>query len=99
MDAFQLYSDLIASNIENGEAACLALAKTKGYHLASDDAKNPFLRKAIQLIGKERILKTEDLLLACIRNGLITVAQADEYKAIMADNNYTMPFKSFVEFA
>lgn len=98
MDEFQLYNDLVASGIERGEAACLTLAKTRGYHLASDDARNPFLRKAIELIGEERILKTEDLLLECIRNGLITVAQADEYKAIMADNHYTMPFESFQKF-
>ena len=78
------------------EAACLALAATVGCHIASDEKKR-FRRKAIELIGEARILGTEDLLLEAIRYGHITVAQADGYKVVLAENRYTMPFASFAE--
>jgi predicted nucleic acid-binding protein len=44
-----------------GESACLALAMTGGFHIASDE-KRRFRRKAIELIGEARILTTEFLL-------------------------------------
>lgn len=95
MDALELFGDL-RDLMGRGEAACLALAATAGYHLASDEKKR-IRRKAIELIGEERILRTEDLLLEAIRCGRITVAQADEYKAVLAVNSYAMPFTSFAE--
>lgn len=95
MDALALFGDL-RDLMGRGEAACLALAATTGCHLASDEKKR-FRRKAIELIGEERILRTEDLLLEAIRCGRITVAQADEYKAVLAGNRYAMPFASFAE--
>lgn len=95
MDALALFAEL-RDLMGCGEAACLAVAATTGCHLASDE-KRRFRRKAIELIGEERILRTEDLLLEAIRCGHITVAQADEYKAVLAGNRYTMPFASFAE--
>lgn len=95
MDALALFGEL-RDLMGRGEAACLALAATTGCHLASDENKR-FRRKAIELIGEERILRTEDLLLEAIRCDRITVAQADQYKAVLAVNRYTMPFASFAE--
>jgi hypothetical protein len=40
-----------------GEAACLALVATGGFHIVSDEKKR-FKRKAIELIGEARILRT-----------------------------------------
>lgn len=95
LDALALFGDL-RDLMGRGEAACLALAATVGCHIASDEKKR-FRRKAIELIGETRILGTEDLLLEAIRYGRITVAQADGYKVVLAENRYTMPFASFAE--
>jgi predicted nucleic acid-binding protein len=95
LDALALFGDL-RDLMGRGEAACLALAATAGYHLASDEKKR-FRRKAIELIGEARILGTEDLLVEAIRCGRITVAQADGYKRVLAENRYMMPFASSAE--
>lgn len=95
MDGLELFGNL-RDLMGRGEAACLALAATTGCYLASDERKR-FRRRAIELIGEERILRTEDLLLEAIRCDRMTVAQADEYKAVLAGNRYVMPFASFAE--
>lgn len=98
MDTFQLFSELDKTNrIGVGEAACLALAKTKSYLLASDDKKKPFLPKAIDLIGKEKILHTEDLIVMAIRSNLIKVSQADKCKVILEREGCSFAFMSFAE--
>ena len=95
LDALALFGDL-RDLMGRGEAACLALAATAGCHLASDEKKR-FRRKAIELIGEARILGTENLLVEAIRCGRITVAQADSYILLLAENRFTMPFASFAE--
>ena len=95
LDTLALFGDL-RDLMGRGEAACLALAATAGCHLASDEKKR-FRRKVIELIGEARILGTEDLLAEAIRCGRITVAQADSFKLVLAENHYTMPFASFAE--
>ena len=95
LDALTLFGDL-RDLMGRGEAACLAVAATTGCHLASDEKKR-FRRKAIELIGETRIVRTEDLLVEAIRCGVRTVAQADEYKLVLAASRYTMPFSSFGE--
>jgi predicted nucleic acid-binding protein len=95
LDALTMFGEL-RDLMGRGEAACLALAATGGFHLASDEKKR-FRRKAIELIGEARILGTEDLLLEAIRCGHITVAQADGYKRVLAEKRYVMPFASFAE--
>ena len=95
MEAKTLFANL-RDLMGRGEAACLALAATTGCHLASDEKKR-FRRKAIELIGEGRIVRTEALLLAAIRCGRRTVAQADEYKAVLAANRYAMPFATFAD--
>jgi len=96
IDALGLYGELI-DLMGRGEAACLAFAATSGCNLASDEKKR-FRSKAIELIGEDRILRTEDLLLAAIRCKAISVAQADEYKEILESNQYKMSFTSFSDF-
>ena len=95
MEALVLFGDL-RDLMGRGEAACLAVAATTGCYLASDEKKR-FKRKAIELIGEARILRTEDLLMEAIRCGRLTVAQADECKLVLASNRYAMPFASFAE--
>jgi predicted nucleic acid-binding protein len=79
-----------------GEAACLALAATSGWHIASDEKKR-FRRRAMELIGESRILRTESILVEAIRQGRISVAQADGLKATLEASRYSMPFASFAE--
>lgn len=95
LDTLTLFGEL-RDLMGRGEAACLAVAATTGCHLASDEKKR-FRRKAVELIGEARIVRTEDLLVEAIRCGKRTVAQADEYKAILAANRYAMPFSSFAD--
>jgi predicted nucleic acid-binding protein len=95
LDALTLFGDL-RDLMGRGEAACLAVAATTGCHLASDEKKR-FRRKAIELIGEARIVRTEDLLVEAIRCGRRTVAQADAYKLVLAANRYAMPFSSFAD--
>ena len=71
MDALSLFADL-RDVMGRGEAACLALAKTGGFRIASDEKKR-FRRRAIELIGESRILRTEMLLLEAIRRKQISV--------------------------
>lgn len=78
----------------HGEAACLALASTSGWMVASDE-KRRFRREALRLIGEARLVGTATLLRHAIKAGLITVAQADQFKAVLEANRFAMPFASF----
>jgi|APFre7841882630_1041343.scaffolds.fasta_scaffold03552_3 predicted nucleic acid-binding protein len=93
MESLQLFAEL-RDMMGRGEAACLALAATMGCHIASDEKKR-FRRRAVELIGEERIVRTEGILLEAIRQGRISVAEADGFKEALAANRYSMPFQSF----
>jgi hypothetical protein len=80
----------------DGEAACLALAATTRSHIASDEKKR-FRRRAVELIGEARILRTQQILLEAIRRNHLSVQQADMHKVTLAANNYALPFTSFAE--
>ena len=95
MESLQLFADL-RDVMGMGEAACLALAATRGCHIASDEKKR-FRRRAVELIGEERIVRTEGLLLEAIRQGRISVVEADRFKAVLAANRYSMSFQSFAD--
>ena len=73
--ALPLFAEL-RGTVGQGEAACLALTATGGFHIASDEKKR-FRRKAIELIGEARILRTEFLLLEAIRRDRITIQAAE----------------------
>jgi predicted nucleic acid-binding protein len=95
IEALQLFG-VLRDIMGLGEAACLALAATAGFHIASDEKKR-FRKRAIELIGEERILRTESLLLEAIRRDCISVADADRFKAVLETKRYTMSFASFSE--
>lgn len=79
-----------------GEASCLALAKGNGWIVASDE-KGAFRREASRLVGAAGIITTVDIYVLSIHAGLLTVAQADSAKAILAANRFALPFGSFEE--
>jgi predicted nucleic acid-binding protein len=95
MESLQLFAEL-RDVMGMGEAACLALAATRGCHIASDEKKR-FRRRAVELIGEQRIVRTEGILLTAIRQGRISVAEADGFKAVLAASRYAMSFGSFSE--
>ena len=96
IDTLRLFSQL-RDIMGKGESACLALAYSSGYHLASDE-KRLFRRKALELVGPERILRTEDFIAAGIRASRFSIAEADFFKQVLAKNKYAMKFASFSEF-
>lgn len=89
----ELFAEL-SSVLGIGESACLALAEVKGWYVASDERRK-FLRMAEQRLGQGRIINTPGTYLLAIRQGLLTVRQADEDKRILAENRFQMGFSSF----
>ena len=77
-----------------GEAACLALAVTKGWMVASDE-KRRFRREVLERIGAARIVDTASLLRRAISMELVSVAEADGFKAVLETRRFVMPFASF----
>ena len=79
-----------------GEAACLSLAQTRGWLVASDE-RRVFRREAIARLGAGRIINTAGILLIAIRAGVITVVEADRLKAELERHRFRMTFASFRE--
>ena len=93
IDGLAIFADLVRI-MGRGEAACLALAETQGWYIASDE-KGPFRREALARLGQGRILTTAGLIVLAIRGGVLTVEQADAIKAVLEANRFRMAFTSF----
>ncbi len=93
--AIDLYAEL-ALVMGSGEAACLALAVTENWIVASDE-KRRFRREARDRLGEGRILTTPGLILLAIRAGIMTVEEADQAKAVLETKRFNMAFASFHE--
>jgi predicted nucleic acid-binding protein len=91
--ALSLYAELVAT-LGKGEAACLSLAVTKGWMIASDEKKK-FRREVLARIGADRLLNTPGLLLLAIRLGVLSVAEADAALQVLASHRFKVKFKSF----
>ena len=94
-DTLELFATLVRT-LGRGEAASLALAATRGYGIACDE-KRVFRREALARLGERRLLTTPGILLLAIREGLVTVEDADRMKAALEQNRFTMTFASFKE--
>lgn len=80
-----------------GEAACLALAETHGWSIASDE-KRVFSREARRRLGEGRVFTTVDLFVVAIRRGILTVEEADGAKRLLETHRFRMTgFDSFRE--
>jgi predicted nucleic acid-binding protein len=93
IETLSLFAELRLSMGE-GEAACLAVATTRGWLVASDE-KRAFLREARARLGPGRILNTPGLFVLAIRAGLITVEEADRAKHQLELHRFRMRFNSF----
>ena len=95
LDALALFAELVQM-MGRGEAASLALAAGKDCSLACDE-KRVFRRKAIEILGEDRLLTTPGIIVLCIRQGLVTIDEADRLKAILETKRFKMTFGSFRE--
>ncbi len=93
VETLSIFAELRRS-MGGGEAACLAVAATHGWLIASDE-KKVFLREANNRLGPGRILNTPGLLVLAIRAGLMTVEEADRAKRILEQHRFRMRFSSF----
>lgn len=84
----------LASFLGKGESACLALAQHRGWCVASDEG-GAFRREAMQRIGGGRLLNTPGLLLAAIREGVMSVEDADQALEVLKLNRFRVRFLSF----
>lgn len=82
--------------VGKGEAACLALAESRGWLIASDE-KRRFRREVLARLGSGRLVTTAGLFLLAIRAGAMSVEEADEAKATLERHRFRMPFGSFRE--
>ena len=82
------------SSLGKGESACLAMAQQRGWLVASDEG-GAFRREANAMLGAGRIINTPGLFLIAIRAGVITVAQADQAKAVLERHRFRVKFESF----
>ncbi|MCZ2157102.1 MAG: hypothetical protein LC114_24940 [Bryobacterales bacterium] len=92
-DELEVYADL-SQILGSGESACLALALKRGWLVACDE-RRVFLREARNRLGAGRILNTAGIYVLWIRQGLLTVDQADAAKQLLEAHRFRMAFKSF----
>ncbi len=93
--ALALFAEL-AQVMGRGEAASLALAAGTDWYLACDE-KRLFRRKAIEILGEDRLLTTPGIIVLWIRQGLISIEEADRLKEILETKRFKMTFGSFRE--
>jgi predicted nucleic acid-binding protein len=89
----RIYAQLVRT-LGSGEAACLALAESRGWLIASDE-KRKFYREAMVRLGQDRIINTAGILLKAIRLNVLNVDEADEAKTFLEQRRFTMKFASF----
>jgi len=93
MTELAIYGDLVRF-LGKGEAACLALAQPRGWCVASDE-RRAFLRQAEERLGQGRVLTTPGILVLAIREGLLSVEEADHLKDRLERCRFRMRFRSF----
>lgn len=94
-DALVLFEQM-RRDFGRGESAALALAVARSAHVGCDEGR-AFMRRAIEHLGPRRQLNTPAMMVRAIECGLLTVAEADAYKNVLAANRYRMNFGSFAE--
>lgn len=76
LQALSLYAEL-RRRMGKGEAACLAMATTYGWTVASDDQGRAFRRLVGEQIGVNRLLDTSGIVQLARRQGLLPAEEAD----------------------
>lgn len=94
-DELAVYAHL-GTFLGRGEAAAIAVAEKRGWVIATDE-KGRARREIESRLGMGRLLTTPGILLKCILNDTITVAETDQIKARLAANRFAMNFASFAD--
>ena len=79
-----------------GESASIAVAANRGWVIAMDELGRA-QREVYARVGRNRLINTPGLILSCIRNGAITVAEADGLKDTLESQgqSFAVGFDSF----
>lgn len=77
-DALERYQQ-IRKRLDKGESACIALSAVNGWYVASDE-RGALDAVAEAHLGRGKVLRSADILLAAIGQNLLDVHQADELK-------------------
>ena len=78
-----------------GESAAIAVAANRGWLVATDDRLAR--RECERRLGPNSTMSTPGILLGCIRNGSLSVAEADNIKDRLATRRFIMKFASFAD--
>ena len=79
-----------------GESAAIAVAANRNWVIAMDELGRA-RREVYERVGRNRLINTPGLILSCIRNGNITVAEADGIKVALESQgqSFAVSFSSF----
>lgn len=92
-EALDLYQK-IRERLDKGESACIALSAVNGWYVASDET-GALDDVAEAYLGRRKVLRSADILLAGIRRDLLDVSTADKLKDEF-DKEYS--FRTFGDF-
>ena len=81
------------TQLDAGEAECLAVAEIRGYIFLSDD----FAARRLAQERRISISGTIGVLLLLVRGGHLTVSEADELMTMMVHCGYRSPVKSLLD--
>jgi len=79
-----------------GESAAIAVAAVRNWVVATDETRRA-KREIESRLGKDRLLTTPGVILRCVLNGALTVADADAIKDQLAAQRFVMKFTSFAD--
>lgn len=85
--------EVLSATLGQGEAACIAIAQTRGWLVLTDDRD---ARRAAQAVGVA-VSGTLGALVNGVRQGLVSVTQADALLAEMVEHGYHSPVSSITE--
>lgn len=79
-----------------GESASVAVAANRGWVIALDEVGRA-RREVDERVGRNRLINTPGLILSCVRNGAITVPEADVIKERLESQgqSFALGFESF----
>lgn len=83
-----LYADL-RRFLGDGESACLAVAATRRWVIATDE-KGRLRREIFERLGEEYLLNTPGAIVAALRARTLTVPEAEEIRRALARHRFTM---------
>jgi predicted nucleic acid-binding protein len=81
--------DALRRFLGDGEAACLAVAATRRWVIATDE-KRRLRREIFERLGEEYLLNTPGAIVAALRAGILTVPEAETIRRELASHRFVM---------